>query len=432
MDLTGMSRPAITGMSSRGAALLCLIVLGAFQLGCADDNPAAPEPQQPTPVTPGPPSGPASNIVLKSSSASSIGVRGSGTVETARLIFEVRDAQGRPVDFAHRATVQFSLTQISGGGAFLDRDTASTDSSGLVAVTLNAGTLAQAVQIRAQAAAGSIFSDLVRVAIHGGRPSPQHFSFATQFVNVAGILQFGILNRVTAFVGDRYGNPVPAGNVVYFTTSGGLIQGSATTDDHGRASVDLVTAEPIPNNVPAFSDSAGIARISIQTVGENETPIIRSGLSVVFSGHTELIVTPPTFSIPLPGSQDFIVTVWDREHHNPLTRNTTITFTATLGTIVGVASFTLPDTRDPGHTSFVFTLLNEGPAPMLVGPDRVKVRFRPVGVTSEPLSHVGDRPAEATVSGRVAGPLPVPARVTVSVTSANGNASTTVSGTVDR
>src|SRR5206468_7073605 len=125
-------------------------------------------------------------------------------------------------------------------------DTVSTDSDGLASVTVTSGTLAQAVQVRAQITGTAIHSEPVRVAIHGGLPNANHFSFAVERKNVPGLV-FLILDPITALVGDRYGNPVQEGTAVYFTTTGGVIQGSAPTDDHGLAKVDLVTGNPFPN-----------------------------------------------------------------------------------------------------------------------------------------------------------------------------------------
>jgi hypothetical protein len=313
-----------------------------------------------------------------------------------------------------------------GGGASLDRDTVSTDNSGIVSVNVNAGTLAQLVQVRAQVVGTGIYSDLARVVIHGGLPHPAHFSFATENVNVPGIIEFGIVNRVTAFVGDRYGNPVPTGHVVYFTTTGGIIQGSATTDDHGRAAVDLITAEPLPNNLPAFSDSAGIARISIQTVGENQATLIRSERAVAFTGHTELAVSPTTFSIPLDGSQVFTVTARDREHHNPLVEGSTITLATTLGSVGGQTSIVLPDTWDPAYTTFSFRVDNLATGAVLVNPNGARVPLRSISGNSAGTA----LSVSSTGTGNEVA-VPRTARITVTIVSRNGDASSTVYGTVE-
>lgn len=374
----------------------------------------------------------ASNIVLKSVSTASIGVRGSGDDESARLEFEVRDSSGRAVDFGRRATVRFELTQVPGGGAFVSPDTVSTDANGIAAVIVNAGTLAQAVQVRAQVIGTSIFSDRVSVAIHGGPPDARHFSFAPEKLNVPA--RFGLTNRITAYVGDQFGNPVPAGTAVYFSTTGGIIGGSATTDALGRAAVDLVVAEPLPNSVPAFSDSAGIARVSAQTVGANQTPIITSRLAVLFSGQTEVIVTPTTFDIPVGQAQDFTVTAWDREHHNPLSEGTVIAFAATAGELSGVSRITLPDTQDKlRYTTITFRLENRLSGPVIVGPARARTPLallRAASSTSE--SRIDGRPAIQSAGAIAAGVLATPSVVTVGVTSPNGDATVVVRGTLQQ
>src|SRR5439155_13395937 len=156
-------------------------------------------------------------------------------------------------------------------------------------------------------------------------------------------------------------------------------QGSAPTDDLGRSTVTLVSAAPFPNAVPALSDSAGIARITVQTMGENQTPLVLSSRAVMFSGHTSLSVTPTTFAVPLNGYQDFTITLWDVEHHNPLTGGTTIKVTATAGKLGADASVTLPDTRDPAYTQFRFRLNDPATgALVLVAPDGREVALRPV------------------------------------------------------
>ena len=377
--------------------------------------------------------GAANSVVLKSVSAPSIGVDHAGTNPTSLLTFEVRDAQGIPVNYSHRATVQFLLSQAAGGGAFLNPDTASTDEAGLVAVSLNAGTLAQSVQVRAQVMGTGIYSDIVPVAIHGGLPDAKHFSFAVKTLNIPGLYLLGTIDPVTAFVGDRYGNPVPVGTMVYFTSGAGIIEGSAATDDHGRATVDLESAAPLPAATPVTSDSAGLVRISAQTVDQNRLPIVTSALAVMFTGQSQLRVAPTTFDIPLGGAQEFTVTLDDAEHHNPLAAGTTISVSATQGTLGGETSVTLPDTWDPAYTSFTFRLENPAAGPALIGPSHAIVRLRPMPWAG------GDRTRVEVASGGAslsAAPTSVlasqAATLTITVTSPNGGAHTVLSGVLER
>src|SRR5207247_11260669 len=136
------------------------------------------------------------------------------------------------------------------------------DASGIATVALSSGTVAQAVQVRAQVRGTGIFSEQASVAIHGGLPDA---SICPAALNIPGLVYCGLIDSITALAGDRYAKPVPAANVVYFTTACGVIQGSAAVDDHGRARVDLATS----GCGPARCDSDGFVRVSGQTIGEN-------------------------------------------------------------------------------------------------------------------------------------------------------------------
>jgi hypothetical protein len=120
-----------------------------------------------------------------------------------------------------------------------------TDEFGRVSTTLNSGIKAGAVEVVASIGS-SLQSTPVRIAIHGGPPDEDHFSVVPRWANIPGRLHYGQVDTMTAFVGDRYGNPVPTGTAVYFTTTGGIVQGSATTNSLGTASVVLYSADPMP------------------------------------------------------------------------------------------------------------------------------------------------------------------------------------------
>lgn len=377
-------------------------------------------------------SGPASNIILIGASATHIGVRHSGDNENSIITFEVRDASGVPVDAGHGVSVEFSFTPNLSDSAFLDSALTHTDSSGRVSAVFNAGIRAGAYQVHAHVAATNIYSLPVVLAVHGGPPNVAHLSTGVETLNLPGLVFLGLTDRVTAFVGDRYGNPVPLNTVVYFSTTGGIMQGSGLTNDHGEASADLITAAPFPNDdrsIPAaYSDTSGLATITAQTVDEGRNSIAVSG-HVMFSGHTELLVSPISFDIPLNGSQQFNVILRDVEHHNPLSGGTTVTVSATLGTLSGVTTLTLPDTQDRASTTFSFYLLNPQQAnPVLVGPRGSKI----------PLLPSTDRKILAAAAAAARGAAPdgaqvgKPASITVSVTSQNGNTSTSILGTLEQ
>ncbi|UCE18370.1 MAG: Ig-like domain-containing protein [Gemmatimonadota bacterium] len=292
-----------------------------------------------------------SQIVIVSAEPDSIGVMGGGYNESAVFVFEVRDDRGRPISSDNPQQVSFTMNGVplvnppGGHVPFLVPESATTDQLARVSTVLNSGSKAGAVEV--VASLGAIRSTPVRVAIHGGSPDGDHFSIAAGHVNIAGLIYSGIIDTITAFVGDRYANPVPENTAVYFTTSGGIIEGSAVTDRLGTASVVLISADPRPVD--------GWVTVTAQTVdGEGQT--IEDTMPILFSGSTVISnVTPGTFNIPQGGSQSFQYTVSDR-NGNPLTAGTRIRVTATKGLLGGAVDFRLADTQSPLATQFSFVL----------------------------------------------------------------------------
>jgi hypothetical protein len=304
-----------------------------------------------------PVSGEAASIVFISQSAPSIGVRESGAVETVQLVFEVQDSTGRPVDLAHSVEVKFRIGAGPGGGEFIYPESARTDNNGRVSVNLSSGTKAGVVQIIAEANVRNktIRSKPVAITIHGGLPDSLHFSVAPEKLNFPGYVAFGLTNKITAYVGDKYGNPVKPGTAVYFTTTGGIIEGSAFTDVRGQASVNLISAAPMPVH-PELGP--GFATITAKTVDENQNTI-KAETVVLFSGAPVISIDPDVVNVPNAGSQTFTYTVSDH-NGNPLSSGTSITVEVTGENIrvQGDVSVTLPDTQDKGWTRFSFTIVD--------------------------------------------------------------------------
>jgi hypothetical protein len=373
----------------------------------------------------GPSSGPASNIVMVAVAPQRIGVRHSGDSESAVITFQVRDSRGTRVDLAHRVRVRFVLAETLPDSVFVSPDTATTDTAGKVSVTVTSGTRAQSVMVRAYVEGTAIWSEPVPVAIHAAPPDQLHYSIAPAKVNIPGLVLYNVVDAITAFTGDRYANPVPVGTENYFTTTGGIIAGSAVTDELGRSTVGLISAAPAP--------AGGLAEVTCQTVDEGGSRIQRSTY-VMFSGHTVMNVSPTTFAVGLNQSQDFVVTLRDAENGNPLTGGTQLTVVATLGSLAGDVTVTLPDTQDRVHwTTFHFTLLNpvDG-APVLAGPQGARVRLRPATVAIPGFAEWAAQVAARGAAGPAGAQLFKPAAVRVSVTSPNGDASQTLYGTVEK
>jgi hypothetical protein len=301
----------------------------------------------------GGPTGDPVSIFLASISSTTIGVKESGSQETTLIVFVAHDSTGRPIDEEHSVIVNFSLGAGPGGGEFLSPYFDPTNNSGQATVSLTSGTKAGAVQIIAKIDLGSetITSLPVGITIHGGLPDYEHFSIAPVLLNFAGYNIFGLKDQIAAFVGDKYANPVRPETAVYFTTSGGIIEGSTLTDDQGIGSVELISAEPRPFHTTL---GAGFATVTASTVDENSAIISRETI-ILFSGIPQVSVTPTSINIPNAGSQSFSYYVGD-QNGNPLAGETVISVNVEGDDVdaQGDLNITLPDTQSPAWTQFNF------------------------------------------------------------------------------
>lgn len=307
-------------------------------------------------------SGPATNVVLIAVETGKIFVAGSGGNATSALTFEVRDATGAPIDLAHQVTVAFSIASGPNKGEKVTPASATTNALGRVSTTVQSGTVAGPIQVVAGVQALSLASAPVPLSIHGGLPHAGHFSVVPKQLNFAGYNIYGLENLVTAFVGDRFSNPVPPNTSVQFQTSGGIIGGSAGTDALGRATVTLLSASPQPPGIVGAAspyNEPGFARITAETVDENKLQISTSTV-VLFSGRTVMNVTPTSFTLQPYKSQAFNYVVSD-QNKNPLVAGTSINVSTDEGTLAGDKNVVLEDTQARAFTQFSFVLTNFKP-----------------------------------------------------------------------
>ncbi|UCH65366.1 MAG: Ig-like domain-containing protein [Ignavibacterium sp.] len=301
------------------------------------------------------PSGDPVSIFLSSISSTIIGVKESGSEETTQIAFVVQDSAGTPIDLIHQVTVNFRLGSGPGGGEFLSPGSASTNGSGTALVNLTSGTKAGAVQVIAEVdLGGSMISSLpVAVTIHGGLPDDTHFSIAPAKANFPGYNIYGLHNPITAFVGDKYANPVRPETAVYFTTTGGIIEGSTLTDIEGIGSVNLISAAPKPSH-PILG--AGFATITASTINENSNVISKETI-VLFSGIPQVSISPTSINVPNRSSQSFSYYVGD-QNGNPLASGTNISVSVEGENVdsQGDINITLPDTQSASWTQFFFLL----------------------------------------------------------------------------
>jgi hypothetical protein len=304
------------------------------------------------------------SIFLLSQSTDKIGVKESGDEETARLVFVVQDSAGIPIDLAHSVDVKFRFGARPGGGEILSPAIVRTNNNGTAAVNLTSGTKSGVVQIIAEVFLPDkiITSIPVAISIHGGLPNYNHLSVGPAAFNFPGLRVHGLTNPISVIVGDKYSNPVKPNTAVYFSTTGGIIEGSTLTDLQGRGTVDLISGNPIPNH-PLLGP--GFATITATTADENLQNISRNTI-VLFSGSPFITVSPATFDVPNNGSQTFYFTVKD-ENDNPIAPGNTIKVTVEGEDIKsqGDINVIMPDTQSRTWTQFTFTLYDNDPEDFL-------------------------------------------------------------------
>ncbi|MBN2281260.1 MAG: hypothetical protein JXQ65_11835 [Candidatus Marinimicrobia bacterium] len=294
------------------------------------------------------------SIIFISAEPQDIRVKESGGNETSMLTFEVRDSSGIPIDVSEDTTVfveiisQPPLMGLDDIQASVYPNECRTNSSGRLYTSITAGTVAGPVEVQAYLYTED--GDLVRskpvaLVIHAGHPDQVHFSVAPDVKNIAGLVYSSLTDIVTAVVGDKYGNWVDDGTPVYFTTSGGAIDGyNATTK--AEATVVLKTG---PN--PPLATN-GFVTITARTNDKNNNVIETNNL-ILFSGHSYIsdFIVISQASDPQPGylatldqggSATINFTVSDVEFGNPLTSGTTLDVSATPDTLAAVNS-TFPE-----------------------------------------------------------------------------------------
>lgn len=281
-------------------------------------------------------SGRPTNIILRDVSPSTIGIKESGSPETAQLTFQVADSAGQGVTLQNEALVRFTLGSAPGGAA-IDEAEKRTNNDGVVTINISAGTQAGVVQVVAESTIDgtTIRSKPVSITIHGGLPDAEHFTLGPTRFNFPGLLRFGVRQPIGVLVGDKFGNPVKPNTAVYFSSNFGVMEGSTLTDQDGQGGADLISGNPFP-------EEDGVVIVRAQTVNEDQqivygdTPVLMTGFIVVD--------IPPSALNPVLG-ETYTFTATD-ENGNPLVGGTSVNVNAegTNVKAVGNANLTLDDT----------------------------------------------------------------------------------------
>lgn len=333
-------------------------------------------------------SGDAANIILRTLSDPQIAVKEAGSEEIATVTFQVTDSTGKPLSLSRAIQVSFAFGEQPGGGEFLSPETVRTDNNGEARVNLSAGTRAGVVQIIASAVVNgvTIQSNPAALAIHGGHPDQTHFTLGPDRFNFPGLVRFGVTNEISVLVGDQYSNPARPNSAVYFSSTHGIIQGSALTSEDGAASVTLYSGNPLP-------DTDGIGVVTATTADIDNNPVTAQ-IPVLFTGPPVITLTQ-TGSSNDPFARRFDYTVTDYLG-NPLGEGTTITVRAGGVKVdaVGDVNVELGDTGILGNGSTV-------PYQVVTGPGITDFSF---SVVERTIADIVDPPSLDRVTISVSGP----------------------------
>jgi hypothetical protein len=212
----------------------------------------------PLPTATGTATPPAGSVQFIGAQPASIGVRGSGLPEQSTLTFQVNNTLGSPIQ---GIAVQFTLTGTGSEG--INPTSGVTDQSGRVTTAVTSGIQASAVRVVANLADNpGIAAQSTAVSIFGAPPAVNHFSLAAKQLNIQGRVLLGLSDQISAFVNDRFGNAVPPGTAVSFTTNAASVVNQTTTDASGVATATLLTESGVP--------PSGIVTVMAYTRGEEE------------------------------------------------------------------------------------------------------------------------------------------------------------------
>ncbi len=293
-------------------------------------------------------SGPPHSIRFLESTSNVISVKGYGFLENATVTYIIYDDKNIPVDTSKHVVVDFKTSGVSDVTLIPASDSA--DINGRVKTTVFAGIRSGIVQLYAQIRGTNIIANVVPITIYGGLPNKDHFTVVPETLNIPGAVYAGLVDTISVFAADKYGNYIRPGVSIYFSSKGGHIDGSCITDTFGRCAAVLRSAKPIPDD--------GMVLVQAFTQGEKSEEV-KGETYVLFSSHTAPIqIYPDTFFYITPDmTRDFQYKVCDLKGL-PLCPGSKISVSTTNGSLAGHSEVILPDAQNPGWgtTNFGITL----------------------------------------------------------------------------
>jgi len=253
-----------------------------------------------------------------------IQVHGTGGVDFTTITAACYDAFGNAAP--EGLPIALSVVSGPGGGEGINGTVGQpvskmTDASGRVTWTVASGTISGTVRLRATA--GSVLSTAIHVVVNAGPPF--EISIGSQTCNIQSWAYVNRVNPIVAMVVDAYGNPVPAGTAVYFSTEEGSVGAyDITEEDGGIVTVEWHSGDP---------QNDGIVWIWCETAGG----AVRDSVAFYSSSPAATITfltAPNSIAAATSAEADVMVEVLDI-NGNPVVEVTPIEMSSTFGGVTG-------------------------------------------------------------------------------------------------
>ncbi len=232
------------------------------------------------------------SIQFVSATPSTISLKGVGGTETSTVVFKVVGSTGGPVP---GTTVSFSLDSTVGGLA-VSPTSAVSGNDGSAQTIVQSGTVPTTVRVTASVNTtnGTISTQSNALLVSTGFPTEKGFSLSVTTFNIEGGDRDGTTDTITVRLADSFGNPVPNGTQIYFTTTGGSIQPGCTTTA-GTCNVTWTSQNPRPD--PGVQAPAVLYHAEILAYAIGEESWTDTNTNGIFDG-------PDTFSVYPGGPGD--------------------------------------------------------------------------------------------------------------------------------
>jgi hypothetical protein len=246
--------------------------------------------------------------------------------------FQVLDSSGtgmpsRTVNISlASAAISAGVTFSVGGVASVAPQSVTTDSNGFAFVTVSAGGLPTPVVLTATLASNAtVTASSSGVAVTSGRATQNAASLSATALSIEGFNTDGIKTTLTMRVADRQGNPVPAGAVVNFVASNGLVQGTCSIDANSQCGVTYTTQGIRPSNgrvaILAYMDGEeSFVDLNGDNIWQTNEPFFAVGS--LYRDDNENDVYDPLSEQTYPGGTTGVSACADAAHSYPSIVNT--------------------------------------------------------------------------------------------------------------